>query len=182
MLSRSFARRTVSSILIRESRTTVFCCPFRSNTTNIRSDVLKRVRTHNHPVTTENKASRKGDKSFPDIRLRNIASGKVDGNIPVKPTFGPAFDVLQKREFSIQRIKKITGKTRNKSLYQRKRTAFHDSSSTFSTQTLVGTTKKHTRSISLVSLSKERSGRWSCYSNILKVCSFVIDTVHDTSF
>lgn len=112
MLSRSFARRTVSSILVRESRTSVICHAFNSSTTNVRSDMMKKVRSHNHPVTTENRATRKGDKSFPDIRLRNIVSSKADGIIPVKPTFGPAFDVLQKREFSIQRIKKITGNDR----------------------------------------------------------------------
>jgi hypothetical protein len=136
--------------LIRESRTAVIFHAFNSTTTNVRSDMMRKVRSHNHPVTTENRASRKGDKSFPDIRLRTIVSSNTDGNIPVKPTFGPAFDVLQKREFSLQRIKKITGNGRNNFIYHCQQPMRHDSSSIFTFQKLVETTTKRTRSISLL--------------------------------
>ena len=84
---------------------------YSSDTKNVYAEAIRTVRLHNHPETTVNKADRKADSSFPDVRKRDIDNGSSmrARNHETRTHFGPAFDVIRKREFSAQRMKSLIG-------------------------------------------------------------------------
>ena len=116
MLNRSVyvQRCLTNSIRKREIRVKPLCHLYWSDANNIRAQSIRRLPKDNVTVTNTNtnttKLSRKSDSSFPDIRLRNLSASRPNSNQPkVQAFLGHAFEGLQKREFTAQRIKKITG-------------------------------------------------------------------------
>lgn len=107
MLTRSLSRRINHSIWCREALKKSYS----SDTKNVYADAIRNVRLHNHPNTTANTSDRRADSSFPDVRKRDIDNGSSmrARNHETRTHFGPAFDVIRKREFSAQRMKSLIG-------------------------------------------------------------------------
>lgn len=107
MLTRGLSRRMAHSIWCREALKKSYS----SDTKNVYAEAIRTVRLHNHPETTVNKADRKADSSFPDVRKRDIDNGSSmrGRHYETRTHFGPAFDVIKKREFSSQRMNSIIG-------------------------------------------------------------------------
>ena len=92
----------------RDIRVKLLSSQYWSDANNIRAQSIRKLPKSNEPVV--NKPSRKNDRSFPDIRLRDIPASRSNLNErKSESTFAQAFEGLQRREFNTQRITKITG-------------------------------------------------------------------------
>ena len=116
MLNRSVSvqRCLTNSMRKSEIRMKLLHNPYWSDANNIRAQSIRRLPKDNVTVTNTNtnttKLSRKSDSSFPDIRLRDFSASRPNSIQPIiKACSGYAFEGLQRREFTAQKIKKITG-------------------------------------------------------------------------
>ena len=114
MLNRSsyFSKNVLSSRI--RTRTTRSL----SESPIVRAELIQQLQT-NHEDLTYSKGVRKSFPSFPDKSLRDLTpKGPAKGSYPRgnlsggkgNASFGAAFDSLQKKEVSAQRIKRIIGK------------------------------------------------------------------------
>ena len=111
MLNRSVSvqRCLTNSMRKSEIRVKLLHNPYWSDANNIRAQSIRRLPKDNVTITNTNttKLSRKSDSSFPDIRLRDFSASRPKPKI--QACSGHAFEGLQRREFTAQKTKKITG-------------------------------------------------------------------------